>query len=237
MNAAEQMELVDTVRVSETPEGISLQLRVAGPVIRILAWTLDSLIKYTFLVLFMVGLAFFGRTGWGLWLIAFFLLEWFYPVFFEVYWDGATPGKRINRLKVVTDSGAPLDFSTSLVRNLLRAADFLPLMYGFGLVAMLFNPDSKRLGDMAAGTVVIYNDNDNLRHQPRSLATGPARQPGPALTLGEQRLLLNFAERSAHLHPERQAELAELLQPLTGQGGDRGVQRLLAYARWLIGSR
>ena len=233
MYISEQMDLLDTLRSSETPEGISLELRVAGPIIRILAWLLDSLIKYAFLLLFMLGLAYFGRTGWGLWLIAFFVLEWFYPVWFEVYWAGATPGKRIVGLKVVTDSGAPVDFGTSLIRNLLRAADFLPVMYGFGLISMLFSTDSKRLGDLAAGTVVIY-DNQQL-NQPATLQPGPAQQPSQVLSLDEQRLLLNFAERSPRLNPERQAELANVLNPLTQSSNEQAIAQLLAYARWLAG--
>ena len=235
MYTSEQMDLLDTLRASETPEGIALELRVAGPVIRILAWLLDSLIKYAFLIVFMLGLTYFGQTGWGLWLIAFFVLEWFYPVWFEVYWAGATPGKRIAGLKVVMDSGAPVDFGTSLIRNLLRAADFLPVMYGFGLVSMLFSTDSKRLGDLAAGTVVIY-DNQQL-NQPMTLQPGPVLQPNQILSLNEQRLLLNFAERSPRLNPERQAELANVLKPLTNSDGEQAVAHLLANARWLAGGQ
>jgi uncharacterized RDD family membrane protein YckC len=224
--------LLDTVHPLETPEGITLNLRVAGPLARALAWGADSLIKYSALWGLLLALAFLGQGGFGLWLIALFLTEWFYPVLFEVYADGATPGKKALGLKVVHANGTPVDWPAALIRNLLRAVDFLPAFYGFGVVAMLSNRHFQRLGDLAAGTVVIY------REPP---TTTPALPPGPALPLGaplsptEQRLLLDFAERGAALNPERQAELAELLAGFTGLHGPAGVERLQAHARWLMG--
>ena len=89
--------MLDSVRDVETPEGVHLRLRPAGPVPRAYAWVLDFLIRaaaYIFLAIFLPGL---GDFGGGLLLIAIFLLEWFYPVLFEVYRDGQTPGKRAVR--------------------------------------------------------------------------------------------------------------------------------------------
>lgn len=217
----------------ETPEGITLELRVAGPVVRALAWVLDSLLKYTVLWLLFIAVSYLGFAGYGLALIAVFLLEWFYPVLFEVYFDGATPGKRVFKLKVVSDNGAPVDFSASLIRNLLRAADFLPLAYGFGLISMLLNRDFKRLGDLAASTIVIYRN--PLQETQPELPQGVALPPNYGLAPAEQQLLINFAERSAELNPERRAELADLLTLLTRQRGNPGTEQLLANARWLLG--
>lgn len=223
--------LLDTQRTVETPEGIALDLRVAGPVVRALAWLLDSLLKYSVLIACLMGLAYLGSTGFGLWLLGFFLLEWFYPVFFEVYRDGATPGKRVLGLKVVSDNGAPVDFSASLIRNLLRAADFMPVLYGFGLVSMLLNRDFKRLGDLAAATIVIYRERSAVFSQ-ADLPQGPQRQPNTPLSPAEQRLIINFAERSARLSDDRQNELAALL-PALAENRDH----LLAQARWSLGSQ
>ena len=228
------MDALDTIRSVETPEGINLDLRLAGPVVRALAWAIDCLIKYSALLLGLLVLYLLGATGMGLWLIAIFIAEWFYPVYFEVYRHGATPGKKAMGVKVVSDNGAPLDFSASLIRNLLRAADFLPLLYGFGLICMLLQRDFKRLGDLAAGTVVIYQS--RIIPTP-TLPPGPDRRPGVLLDAAEQRLLVNFAERSAALSPERRAELAELLHGLTGKSGAAAVEELLANARGLMGSR
>lgn len=226
-----QTELLDTLRAVETPEGITLSLRLAGPIPRVLAWLIDSLIKYAILLVGLLIFGLLGQTGFGFWFIALFLLEWFYPVLFEVYRNGATPGKKAFSLQVIRDNGTLVDFSTSLVRNLLRAADFLPVLYGFGLVSMLLNRDFKRLGDLAAGTVVIYRD--QTVGDPHLLA-GPLRQPLFPLSLEEQRLIIEFAERYAALHPERQAELAHWLTLLNGNTSTAAVQDLLANARWLL---
>jgi uncharacterized RDD family membrane protein YckC len=234
VNAVQDKDLLDTLRAVETPEGITLQLRVAGPVVRALAWLIDSLLKYGALWILLIMLTYLGMTGLGLWLIAIFLAEWFYPVLFEIYSDGATPGKRLFKLKVVSDNGAPVDLSASLIRNLLRAADFLPFMYGFALLSMLLNRDFKRLGDLAANTIVIYRI--SAGEQP-VLPQGPTQPLPLALAPAEQRLLIDFAERNSHLNPQRQTELANLLQPLTGRHGDGAPEQLLAHARWLLGSR
>jgi uncharacterized RDD family membrane protein YckC len=107
-----------------------------------------------------IGLIFilpkFGNFGLALFRISLFAMEWFYPVVFELAWKGSTPGKRWLGLRVVMDNGTPITGRASLLRNLLRVVDFAPFMYGFGLLAMLFNRDFKRWGDMAAGTIVVY---------------------------------------------------------------------------------
>jgi uncharacterized RDD family membrane protein YckC len=224
---------LDTLRRLETPEGIELSLRVAGPVARALAWSVDSLIRYGALWGLLMVLTMLGGGGFGLWLIALFLTEWLYPALFEVYAGGATPGKKALGLKVIHANGTPVDWPAALIRNLLRAVDFLPVLYGFGLVAMLCNRDFQRLGDLAAGTVVIYRDpSETAPHLP----PGPALPPPFPLNPAEQQLLIDFAERGATLNPDRQAELADLLASYTGLYGVVGVERLRAYARWLAGA-
>ncbi len=224
--------LLDTLCPIETPEGITLNLRVAGPLARALAWGADSLIKYGALWGLLMALAFLGGGGFGLWLIALFLTEWFYPVLFEVYADGATPGKKALGLKVVHANGTPVDWPAALIRNLLRAVDFLPAFYGFGIVAMLCNRNFQRLGDLAAGTVVIYREPSG---KTPALPPGPALPPAVPLSPVERQLLIDFAERGAALNPERQVELAELLTDFTGLKGPDGIERLRAHARWLVG--
>ena len=223
---------IDTLRHIETPEGVALSLRVAGPVARVLAWSVDSLIRYGALWVLLMALAVLGKGGLGLWLIILFLAEWLYPTMFEVYAGGATPGKKVLGLKVIHANGTPVDWPGALIRNLLRAVDFLPLLYGFGLVTMLCNHDFQRLGDLAAGTLVIYRDPPTAAPQ---LPPGPALPPPFPLSSAEQQLLIDFAERSAALNPERQAELADFLAGQTGLYGVVGVERLCAHARWLAG--
>jgi len=226
--------MLDTYREIETPEGVELHLRTAGPAVRALAFFIDLLLRGLVLFVLSFVLTVAGTFGIGLFLILLFLLEWFYPVLFEVYRQGETPGKRMFGLRVVNDNGTPVGWGPSLVRNLLRAVDFMPSMYVFGLVCMLLNRDFKRLGDLAAGTVVIYRD----RVTPQiALPEVPPLAPPLGLNLGEQRAVINFAERSQRLTDVRAEELADLLTPLTGVQGPQGIQRLYQMANWLVGKR
>lgn len=226
------MPVLDTTRVVETPEGVELALRVAGPVPRALAWSIDFLIRVAAYIGLLLALAPLGRLGLGLLAIAVFVGEWWYPVLFEVYDHGRTPGKRALRLRVLHENGTPVGWSAALVRNLLRAVDFLPLFYGLGLAAMLVSRDFKRLGDLAAGTVVVHGE-ESGRYRPLA-ALEPLRPP---LALGreEARALLDFAARSPQLSRERQIELANLLAGVTGAEGPAGIERLHRYAAWIAG--
>ena len=180
-----------------------------------------------------IALASLGRFGIGLFLILMFLVEWFYPVLFEVFANGATPGKRYLGLCVLHDNGTPVAWSASVIRNLVRHVDFLPLLYTFGLVSMLLNRDFKRLGDMAAGTIVVYREEPaSASARPRSRAIAP-RYP---LTLEEQQAVVDFAERRSRLTAERADELAALTGPLTQSSADP-AETLTAVANWIAGQR
>ena len=146
---------LDTLTSAETPEGIALALRPAGVVARAGAFAVDLLIRGALMLVVSMVLTPLGRFGSGLALIRWFALEWFYPVLFELLPGGATPGKRALGLRVSMDSGLPITPAASLLRNLLRTADFLPFAYGLGLATLLMRSDFKRLGDIAAGTIVV----------------------------------------------------------------------------------
>jgi uncharacterized RDD family membrane protein YckC len=226
--------LLDTTRRVATPEGIELTLRLAGPVPRALAWSVDLAIRVGIVLVVMTVASQLGRAGWGVVLLASFFVEWLLPAWFEAQMGGQTPGKRLFGLAVLNDDGTPLRWPGALTRNLLRAVDFLPLLYAFGLVTMLLNRDFKRLGDLAAGTVVVYV----------SAATEVARKipeaapvvPPVELDLDEQRAVLELAERSTGLTRERVEELAALPTPLVGRlDGERAAARLLGMANYLAG--
>lgn len=208
--------MLDTTRAFETPEGIELELHVAGPVARACAWLIDVLIRLLLNIVVSMMFAMFGLAGVGFILIGMFLIEWFYPVVFEVY-RGATPGKKMMGLMVVHDDGTPISWQASVLRNFLLIADFLPVSYGLGLCTMLCNRDFKRLGDMAAGTLVIYTPQAEKQYHI------PPRRPLPLptpLQLQEQRAILDFAERAGHLSIERVHELADILQDYTNNKAD-----------------
>ena|SRR5688500_18236479 len=226
--------MLDTTRRVATPEGIELTLRLAGPVPRALAWAVDLVIRVGILAIVMMVASSLGRAGWGVVLLTAFFVEWLLPALFEARWRGQTPGKRFFGLAVLNDDGTPLRWPAALTRNLLRAVDFLPFLYGIGLVAMLLNRDFKRLGDLAAGTVVVYVSaaGDVARKIPEAAPLAPAVE----LDLEEQRAVLELAERSAGLTRERFEELAELPKPLVGRlEREHAAARLIGVANYLAG--
>ena len=226
------LNILDTVRRVETPEGVVLELRVAGPLARFGAWLIDLLLRGVIYLISIVFVAFLGEAGVGIWFIFIFLMEWFYPVVFEVKWRGRTPGKAVLNLAVVHDDGTPVGWSASILRNLLRAVDMLPGVYLFGLVACCLHPNFKRLGDMAAGTLVIYQD--RVRWSDRMPKSKPQLVP-LVLSIEEQRALIDYAERSATWSPERRRELASILVDLAGPGEKNVVARLQGMAQSLMG--
>ena len=229
--------MLDTTRRVATPEGIELTLHLAGPVPRALAWAIDFLLRIAVVVVVMIAATPFGRSGTGVILVAAFFVEWLLPAGFEAMWNGQTPGKRALGLRVLNDDGTPLRWPGALTRNLLRAADFLPVFYGVGLVAMLGNRDFKRLGDLAAATVVV--DEPEQREARKVVAAPPVAPPFP-LALADQRALLELGERAGSLTTERLQELAELPTPLLGAKEDRrdgasAAARLLGMANYIAG--
>jgi uncharacterized RDD family membrane protein YckC len=224
---------IDTLRLVATPEGCEIPLRLAGPLCRARAWLLDALIRVVILALAVQGLAFFGEFGGGLILVAMFAIEWLYPVLFEVYGAGATPGKRMSGLVVLHDDGTPVGWPASVVRNTVRFVDFLPAFYATAFVAMLLDPASRRLGDLAAGTVVVYSA---APRKPEPLALAAGQPPPPGLEAAEQRALIEYARRADRLTPERAEELALLAEPLSaGLDGPAARKRLLSHAAYLLG--
>lgn len=203
--------LLDTRHSIETPEGAMLPLTPAGFMVRSLAQIIDILIRFGITLVMFLLLSLLGKMGSGIALILAFLLEWFYPVFFEVSRQGRTPGKKWLGIRVVNDDGTPITFGPSLLRNLLRVVDFLPMLYLTGIIASLCNRQFKRLGDLAAGSMVVY-DAPPVQ-QPDFEVRGQLPVPADFST-DEQRALLAFAERSKYLSAERQSELASLLLPV-----------------------
>jgi len=230
-------EVLDTAVAAETPEGILLELRPAGLTARFYAFLIDWLIRFVIAYAALIAAAFMGGFGIAFWLVFYFLLEWFYPVVFELSRSGATPGKSVVGLKVVMDNGLPITPAASFTRNLLRVADFLPFMFGAAIVAMLLRKDCKRLGDLAAATLVV--------HQPRrppkvKLDDVAPVAPPRALTPADQAALVALAARAPTLTAERLDELAALAGVVAGGAGRAGphlTRRVLGVAQWALGLR
>lgn len=231
-----QVPLLDTLYSVETPENIDLHADVAGPVVRVLAYSIDVAARIAVVGALWLGTLPFGHAGMGVWLLLSFGLEWFYPVLFEVYRSGQTPGKKALGLAVVHDDLTPVQWGPSLVRNLLRVVDFLPFSYFGGLVCMSSNRRFQRFGDLAAGTIVVH------RALPAELPSMPdARPQAPPFALApeDQIALINFTQRSGQLSTARQRELADILAPTCSpeRRGDDAVQFWRGVGSWLLGSR
>lgn len=223
---------LDTRHQVETPEGIDLPLRPAGLMVRAVAFAIDLALRGVIMgVLFMI-LAFLGQLGIGLGSLLLFAISWWYMVLFEVLRQGRSPGKQWMGLRVVHDNGTPVGWSASLLRNLLRFVDLLPFGYFLGILSCLQHPAFKRLGDIAAGTLVIYSERALTRPQ---LPEAEPRRAPVALTLKEQRAVLSFAERQSELSPARVNELAALLAQPLRIAAPKAVAELNGIARGLLG--
>lgn len=229
---------LDNVRHVATPEGCEIDLCIAGPITRACAWFLDFLLRLLLWFILAIVAGTVGVLGVGILLLGAFLLEWLYPIVFEARNRGQTPGKRVCGLAVVHADGRPVGWNAAFIRNTLRAVDFLPFGYATGFVASLLNADGRRLGDLAAGTVVI--------HVASAARTGTGgeedgeedSEPPPVpLTREEQRTIIEFTRRAPLLTPERAAEIAAAAGALTaGLDGDAARQRLQRIGSFLLGS-
>jgi uncharacterized RDD family membrane protein YckC len=233
-----------------SPEQVALFLPVAGPTTRILAYAIDAIVMWTVVVSIWIGLLFglpalfravpdtFTRWLWEQlgspltsdWIMLILAVVWVgqfvvelgYFVFVERVTGGQSIGKRWLRLRVVQDGGFPIGLRESVVRNLLRAADSLPWSYVVGLVAILVSTDGKRLGDLAAGTVVVRLDRP-LR--PAALPDIPP-ETSSAFTFDRAQL--------ARIGPTEVALAIETLRRLESLDAERADEALARAATALV---
>jgi uncharacterized RDD family membrane protein YckC len=229
--------------VVPTPERVTFQYPVAGPGSRFLAQLIDQviltvLLTGAFLIILLLGAAINDRELTILLLVLVsFLIIFCYFLVTEAVFAGQTPGKRALRLRVVGDQGQPITFSQALIRNLVRIVDFLPVYYGVGLVTLFINGRGKRLGDLAAGTLVVREQGAvNLRDlayevpqaaappppsssiwsQPAAVsADAPASVPSaaaPQLDPNLKRFVVAYASRRASLDAQRRTALARSVE-------------------------
>lgn len=240
----------------ETPENVELERRLAGIGSRFIAGLVDSLL--ILLILLGLSLLLYVLT-WGTvnlfggaivrmaeeavsvalaaWILLVFLLLWGYFVFFELRTNGQSPGKKYVKIRVVKAQGGPVTFVDVAVRNLLRAVDFLPFLYGVGGLVMFVTKRAQRLGDIAAGTVVVsearadYAATKTRRtaqmRWERSATAEALRATG--LTPQEYQVLSNYWARRGQLTLEaRQRVLPQLLRPILQRLGEQLPDESLA---------
>lgn len=215
---------LDTVAEIETPEHIRFRYQLAGPARRMIAYGIDLAIR-GIIVLFLVLALSLGNLvasdgfSRGAVLLTVFAVEWGYYVLWESLWSGRTPGKRSMHLRVLKEGGYPTGFLDIALRNLLRAADFLPAAYSVGLVVMGLDPRFRRLGDMVAGTIVVVEDpariGKGLKIEPPPTAAELAALPArPDLGPADIEALHLFLRRVGTLNPAREQELADIVAPV-----------------------
>lgn len=242
------MEYEDRVRI-ETPEGVDLDLRLAGLGSRFVATLIDLLIQAAVVIaagLALVGVEIFSEgsvasgLGAAVFSVVFFLVILGYDILFEVLASGRTPGKRWTGLRVVRTGGQPVRFITSAIRNLVRLVDFLPFSYAVGAVSILATPRNQRLGDLAAGTLVVRERGGldaRTRHAPPPRPT--AVEAGmtwdvSAITIEELSAVRSFLDRREQLTSDARAQLARTLAgrlrtKVAGAGVPEADERFLEY--------
>jgi uncharacterized RDD family membrane protein YckC len=225
---------VDTLHRVETPENISLTFRLAGVWTRMHAYCVDLLLIGLASVVFITGLAFFDYDAWwngmgqGLIYVLLFVIQWGYFWLFEALFDGRTFGKSVVGLRVVKIEGHPISFYDAMLRNLLRAVDVLPFAYGAGFLSIVSTRRLQRLGDIAAGTVVVRERRARFRGDPKALLD---LDPIPPVEIGSSyrppervlTLIETLFRRRRQLHPARADEIAALIAvPLSERIDYRG---------------
>ncbi len=167
----------------EIPENVRLGFRLAGPGTRLGAYLLDLGVRtaalYGLVTVLSIALLPFATTGLplGAYFVAAFVLEWGYGCFFETWWNGQTPGKRAFGLRVIKTEGYAIGFYEAMIRNLLRAADFVPLFYAAGFLTAMANPRLQRIGDLVAGTMVVRERKPTLSGELEGLSDYPPFPP------------------------------------------------------------
>jgi len=214
-----------------TPEAVFVTLDVAGLGSRMIAAVIDISIQAA--VVIGASLIFFqalsaperGVSSGPLivYLVVLFVMTWGYYPLFEGLWNGRTPGKRLQRIRVIRADGQPVTMGPVLVRNLVRLVDWLPGSYGVGVVCMVVTRRAQRLGDLAAGTIVIR---ERLLPSPSPLTLPPhveSAEAGPdtsTVTEREYALIRAFLQRRESLTPESRGRLAtELATAFRGRVG------------------
>ncbi|MDR1931155.1 MAG: RDD family protein [Treponema sp.] len=206
----------DTLLRVQTPEGIEYALYPAGLLIRSCAYGIDLFFQGLFLLAVNILYLTLLRAALGIWLVLlmYFALDWFYHVFWEVFFRGQSLGKRFLGLRVVRSDGSPVGPGSSLIRNLLRFADGFLGLYLTAFLSLTMSRGFRRLGDWAADTLVIYTWQSQApaRRDPLYwLDAFPPALPGRALNYEEKQGVLAFAQRYPLLGPARADEIARPL--------------------------
>ena len=236
-------QLDSTIQVI-APENIAFEYRLAGPFVRLPAYVLDILarlgilvVAYYICVVLRIGV---GGGAIGFWLLAMFLVSWFYGGLFETFMNGQTPGKRTLRIRVLSVDGRPINGMQAIVRNVLREVDLAPLItaavFGLpplplaptclvGLIAMTLSRRYQRLGDLVCGTMVVIEQQAWRKgvvrlDDPRIYELAPNLPADLRVTGSMAQALAMYVQRREMFTVPRRLEIAQhLAVPLLEQFG------------------
>lgn len=211
-----------------TPERVSLQYDIAGIGSRGAAAIVDTLIQSVALLLVFVAMSAamavvrvslpLGRGSISLFIgllaLAILVVTSGYFMFWEIVWSGQTPGKRLLGVRVMHENGYPIRPVDAAIRNLVRIVDWLPLFYGVGVLAMLLNQRSRRLGDFASGTIVV-RERSSWSASLGNAST--AVQRGYTISRSDATLVRDFQLRRASMNTSARADLAHRLASAIAQ--------------------
>jgi uncharacterized RDD family membrane protein YckC len=152
----------------DTPELVTIEMPLAGIGSRFIAVAVDTTLWLVALIaiifmsaFFLPAIAAFNKISyqWTVAIVIFlvFLFNWGYFTLFEAFWNGRTPGKKIAKIRVIQQSGRPIGLLESMARNLVRYVDQFPSFYAVGVITMFVTRQHQRLGDLAAGTLVVQD--------------------------------------------------------------------------------
>lgn len=240
---------VRTVTI-ETPEHLELQFQLAGIGVRFIAFLIDKFIQWGailgIILVFSLLLFFAGqmapfveflvkaKKAFGLWLLAVALLLYGivtigYFIIFEYFWSGSTPGKRSQEIRVIRKDGRPISFFDAAVRNILRFVDILGDVYPLGLVVMFVDSQNRRLGDFAAGTIVISEreaTSPALTEVSRNASSldPELKTAVSGMTADDYRIVSKFLSRRTELDPEHRQRLAsEISERILRKSAQQGI--------------
>jgi uncharacterized RDD family membrane protein YckC len=199
----------------DTPEQVHLEFVLADIGSRFMAVFADTILQFLLVLLLFIidetiGGTMFHLWNYHLWLIAlliffYFCIYWGYYAAFEALWNGQTPGKRWAGIRVIKETGRPINVYEAIARNLLRIIDFFPGFYGVGIITMLLNSKNRRLGDFVAGTLVVHDkkaQESKLYFNTREEKGGFAVYQAGRLSVAELELIETFLARRLDIPSE-----------------------------------
>jgi uncharacterized RDD family membrane protein YckC len=207
----------------DTPEQVAIEFNIAGIGSRFMAVLIDNFIQAAITIAAVLLGAIVMSAGkvpalWSMALLILwvFLVYWGYFTYFETKWAGQTPGKKLVKIRVIKTDGRPIGLMDAMVRNLIRVIDYLPSAYLVGIVSMFVDSKNRRLGDFAAGTLVVHDREENATGLTSPLPTETAAETGATYdvrNLGTNDLILieTFLARRFDINPEARFENGDKL--------------------------